>query len=59
MSFAEVIIGFNQTRYDVSEDDGQAVVYVVVLQGSLQRQVVVNVLTMDNTTLGESSICFL
>ena len=57
MSFAEVIIGFNQTRYDVSEDDGQ-MVYVVVLQGSLQRQVVVNVLTVDNTALGESS-CFL
>ena len=58
MPFAEVIIGFNQTRYEVSEDDGQAVVYVVVLQGSLQRQVVVNVFTVDNTTLGESS-CFL
>ena len=55
MSFAEVIIGFNQTRYDVSENIGQAMVYVVVLRGSLQRQVVVNVLTMDNTALGESS----
>ena len=53
MSFAEVIIGFNQTRYDVSEDDGQAVVYVVVIDGILRRQVVVNFITADNTALGE------
>ena len=53
VTFAEVVIGFNQTRYDVSENDGQAIVYVAVLQGNLQRAVVVNVLTVDNTTLGE------
>ena len=53
MSFAEVIIGFNQTRYDVSENIGQAMVYVVVIDGILRRQVVVNFITADNTALGE------
>ena len=53
LAFAGVIIGFNQTRYDVSENVGQTMVYVEVRDGILRRQVVVNVMTADNTALGE------
>ena len=50
---AVVVIGFNQTLYEVSEDVGQAVVYVVVRNGILRRQVIVEFSTLDNTALGE------
>ena len=50
-----VVIGFNQTLYEVKEDVGQAVVYVVMLNGMLCKQVVVEVSTADNTALGEYS----
>ena len=52
---AVVVIGFNQTVYEVSENVGQALVYVVVRNGILRRPVVVNVFTADNTALGECS----
>ena len=41
--------------YEVSEDVGQAVVYIVVQNGILQRQVVVEFSTfaIDSTALGE------
>ena len=55
MPYAEVIIGFTQTRYDVSENISQAMVYVEVIDGILRRQVIVNVSSVDNTALGE---CF-
>ena len=48
-----VIIGFSQTLYQVAEDAGQAFVDVVVINGTLRRQVVVNVFTADDTALGE------
>ena len=51
--FAVVVIGFNQTLYEVREDVGQAVVYVVLLNGILRRQVVVEVTTADDSALGE------
>ena len=52
--FAVVVIGFNQTLYEVREDVGQAIVYVVLLNGILRREVVVEVTTADNSALGES-----
>ena len=51
--FVVVVIGFNQTLYEVGEDVGQAVVYVVMCNGILRRQVVVEVATADNSALGE------
>ena len=53
--FAVVVIGFNQTLYEVREDVGQAVVYVVLHNGILRRQVVVEVSTADNTALSKYS----
>lgn len=50
---AGVVIGFDQTLYQVNEDAGQAVVNVVVRMGTLRRPVVVNVFTADDTALGE------
>ena len=50
-----VVIGFNQTLYEVREDVGQVVVYVVLRNGILQREVVVEVSTADNTALGDYS----
>ena len=46
------VIGFNQTLYEVREDIGQAVVYVVLCNGILRREVVVEVSTADNTAIG-------
>ena len=52
--FAVVVIGFNQTRYDVIESVGQAFVDVVVRSGVLRRDVLVNFFTADNTAIGKS-----
>ena len=49
-----VVIGFNQTVYEVREDVGQAVVYVVLHNGTLRREVVVEFSTAYNTAQGES-----
>ena len=53
--FAEVVIGFNQTLYEVRENVGQAIVYVVLRNGILRREVVVDVSTADITAKGEYS----
>ena len=47
-----VVIGFNQTLYEVREDVGQAIVYVVLHNGILRREVVVEVSTADDTAKG-------
>ena len=48
-----VVIGFNRTLYEVSENDGQATVDVVLVKGILRRPVVVTVSTRDGTALSE------
>ena len=48
-----VQIGFNQTEYVVLEGDGVATVYVVVLQGDLQRSVSVTFSTIPGTATSE------
>lgn len=50
---AVVIIGFNQTLYQVDEDVGQAIVNVEVRMGILRRPVVVYVFSANNAALGE------
>ena len=52
---AVAVIGFNQTLYEVREDAGQAVVYVVLRNGILRRHVVVDVSTVDDSALSECS----
>ena len=42
-----VVIGFNPTLYTVSEDDGEVFLTVRVLQGALERPVVVNLSTSN------------
>ena len=48
-----VIIGFDQTIYDVNEDVGQAFVVVEVRNGILRRPVEVTINTADDSALGE------
>lgn len=48
-----VVIGFERTLYDVSENDGQATIDVVLVNGILRRPVVVTVSTRDGTALSE------
>ena len=48
-----VVIGFSQTLYQLDEDASQAFMDVVVINGTLRRQVVMNVFTADDTALGE------
>ena len=50
---AVVVIGFNQTLYQVDEDVGQAIVNVEVCMGILRRPVVVFVFTANNAAIGE------
>ena len=52
----DVVIGFNQTLYEVSEDARQATVYVVLVNGILRRPVVVSVSTRDGTALSKFSL---
>lgn len=50
---AATVIGFNMTLYDVSEDEGRVVVYIVVRNGVLHKQVNVNIFTADDSALSE------
>ena len=51
--FAVVVIGFNQTRYEVIESIDQSFVDVVVRSGVLRRGVLVNFFTADNMAIGK------
>ena len=48
-----VRIGFEETLYTVSEDDGTAVVNVAVLSGTLSSDVVVTLETSDDDAAGK------
>ena len=50
--FTDVAIGFNQTLYEVSESEPLASIFVVITRGTLQREIIVNVSTQDDTALG-------
>ena len=50
--FTDIAIGFNQTLYEVSESEPFASTVVVITRGTLQREIVVNVSTQDDTALG-------
>ena len=49
-------IGFNQTLYEVNENEPSALIFVVIIRGTLQREVVVDVSTQDGTALGTVQI---
>ena len=49
----EVVIGFNPDTYSVREPDGFVELFVAVLQGQLQRSVIVNVTLHDHTAVGK------
>ena len=50
-----VIVGLEETMYSVSEEDGaMIIVCVVVIEGVIARDVVVNVASMDGTATCES-----
>ena len=52
-----VVIGFEETIYSVNEDDGTAVVYVALLDGSLAGgEVTVRVVTVDGQAVGTQSL---
>lgn len=51
-----ITIGFNQTLYEVSENESFALIFVVIIRGTLQREVVVDVSTQDDTALGIAQI---
>ena len=47
-----MVIGFNQTLYKVSESELQALIYVTLLNGSLLREAIVSVSTLEDTAKG-------
>lgn len=47
-----MVIGFNQTLYEVSESEPFALMYVMLSSGTLRREVIVNVSTLEDTALG-------
>ena len=49
------MIGFEKTLYTVDEFEGQAVVGVAILDGSLSQDVVVRVNTEDGTAISTST----
>jgi transposase len=48
----DVVIGFNQTLYEVSENERQALISVTLLNGTLQREATVTVSITENTAIG-------
>ena len=52
VDIADVVIGFNQTLYEVSENEVLALISVSLLNGTLRREVVVEVSTQEDTALG-------
>ena len=51
----DVVIGFNQTLYEVSESKGQAHISVTLMNGTLQREAIVIVSITENTAEGMNS----
>lgn len=51
--FAVVVIGFEQELYSVGESDGQVNIAVAVMNGQLQRPVMVTLVTMEGSALGK------
>ena len=49
---ADVTIGFNQTLYNVNENEPLAFTFVAILSGTLRREVTIEVSTQENTALG-------
>ncbi len=49
-----VVIGFETPEYTVTEGEGSIEVCVVIVEGTLQRQVTVTVSTSDFSALGKS-----
>ena len=47
-----MVIGLNQTVYEVSESELVTTVYVEVLSGILQREVIVNASIIEDMALG-------
>ena len=53
-TLTEAVIGFEETFYSFSEDDGGApVVHVTLLSGALTSDVVVTVVTEDDEAVGK------
>lgn len=50
-----VLIGFEQPRYTVGESDGQVNIAVTVMNGRLDRPVMVTVVTMQDTALSKKN----
>ena len=50
-----VVIGFNQTLYEVSEGEGQARISVTLMNGTLHREAIVIVSITENTAEGMNS----
>lgn len=48
----DVVIGFNQTLYEVSESEQQALISVTLLNGTLQREAIVTLSITENTAEG-------
>ena len=46
-------IGFNETCYTVGESDGQVRIDISLRTGSLQRQLIINLSTDNQTAYGE------
>ena len=55
MCSTDVTIGFEKTLYTVDELQGQAVVGVAILDGTLSQDVVVGVNTEDGTAISTST----
>ena len=53
MQYIEVIIGFINPPYYVIENEGQVAIQIGVIDGSLQREVVVSFSTSDDTAVGK------
>ena len=50
--FTGTVIGFNQTLYEVNENEPVALTFVIITSGILRREVAINVSTQDDTALG-------
>lgn len=56
-NYTDVTIGFDPDMYSVNEGDGSVTLFVSVLSGELDREVLIVFTTQDGTAIGNDNHC--
>lgn len=50
---AEIVIGFSNATYDANENDGEAIIQIGLINGTLQTEVSIQLSVSDGTALSK------